>query len=146
MSNLGGTSNNRGQAMVFSMTPMRSWSVPYCSVKLPCLLLLSLAACAALANAADSQLPQDVDSFIATREDCDHWRGEDPYDKEREAEINWNVCQTCLGTDEQLASLKKKYANNAAVISVLSEFELKVEPNPRQHRVFCSSLKRPPEE
>jgi hypothetical protein len=96
-----------------------------------------------VANAADSQLPEDVESFVATREDCDHWRGEDPYDKEREAEINWNVCQMCFGTDEQLATLKKKHAKNGAVIAVLSEFELKVEPNPRKHRAFCSALKRP---
>jgi len=115
-------------------------------VKRPYLLLLSLLQCAALAAAADSKLPQDVESFVANREDCDHWRGEYPYDKEREAEINWNVCQTCLGTDKQLATLKKKYAKKAAVISVLSEFDPEVEPNPRQHRAFCNSLERPPDE
>ncbi|MEQ1663497.1 MAG: hypothetical protein ABL877_12465, partial [Thiobacillus sp.] len=93
-------------------------------------------------NAADAKFPSDVEAFIATRENCDHWRGEYPYDKEREADIHWNICQACLGTDVQLADLKIKYTNVVEIISLLNTLELEIEPNPR-FGDFCRSLKEP---
>ena len=72
-------------------------------------------------------LPPDVQVFIETRRMCDHWRGEEPYDEERAAEIEREAGKTCTGTDAQLALLRSSYADNAEVIAALADFEDRVE-------------------
>lgn len=53
-------------------------------------------------GAGAQDLPADVRAFLERRLECDHWRGEEPYDPERAAEINanvqvvrWHGCTTC---------------------------------------------------
>ena len=72
-------------------------------------------------------LPEDVSAFIASREGCDHFRGEEAYDKERGEFIRENLEQLCTGTDAKLAALKLKYAGSADVTARLSVFESKIE-------------------
>jgi|SRR5471032_3170745 len=94
--------------------------------------------------AAAQELPKDVTSFLEERESCDHWRGEEGYDNERRAEIDWSICQSCPGTDLKLASLKKKYRADKATMDKLAELETQIEPvDKAATRRFCRSLKKP---
>ena len=69
----------------------------------------------------------DVDSFIARREICDHFRGEDPYDKDRRAFIARKIAESCTGTDAELARLRTKYRDDFDVMGRLFQFDEKVE-------------------
>lgn len=94
--------------------------------------------------AAEQKLPEEVTTFLDQRESCDHWRGEEGYDKERRAEIDWSVCQSCPGTDSKLAVLKKKYRANKVVMDKLFELEPAIEPDDKGATMrFCRSLKKP---
>ena len=72
-------------------------------------------------------LPDDVAAFIEMREACDHFRGEDPYDAEREAFLLRMMKETCIGTDAELARLREAHAGNAVVIDALAHFEDSIE-------------------
>lgn len=99
------------------------------------LLVLLLAAGDAVAAEA---LPKEVSSFIKQRETCDHSRGEYGYDEERQAEIDMAVCETCVGTDERLAKLKRKYKAQQKILTRLNEFEADIEPeDSAANAAFC---------
>src|SRR5688572_25849975 len=91
-------------------------------------LLLSLSAgCLASTGYAQPQWPADVASFMEHRDGCDHFRGEEPYDAERRKFLHQRILELCVGTDKQLALLKKKYRANKTVIAKLNEYEPKIE-------------------
>ncbi len=93
-------------------------------------------------NSADH--PVEVEKFLELRESCDHWRGESGYDKERQADIDWSICQSCQGTDTELARLKKKYSANAKVMDALHVFEPKIEPNNKAAaKRLCKTTRKP---
>jgi hypothetical protein len=94
------------------------------------LLLCASIALLAIPAVGQSALPKDVEHFITQREGCDHFRGElpDPGEKRRMKEVNSEIRRLCKGTDKALASLKKKYASDAAVMKSLDEFEPQIEP------------------
>jgi hypothetical protein len=98
------------------------------TVMVICLLLAQVHTMAA------TSLPKDVAKFIERREGCDHFRGEIPEipDPDRMDDINRELKKLCKGTDKKLMQLKQKYAANAAVTTVLAEFEPDIEPAPRQ--------------
>jgi hypothetical protein len=77
--------------------------------------------------AAELVLPSDVQAFIEKREECDHWRGEEPYDEARREEINAGTNKTCTGTDAALAAMKRKYESNVAVTKRLADFDSVIE-------------------
>lgn len=77
--------------------------------------------------ARQSALPVDVVAFVERRELCDHFRGEDPYDAERAAELRAAMAKNCAGTDRELATLRRKYAADRRVIRRLARFEDTVE-------------------
>jgi hypothetical protein len=92
--------------------------------------------------AAEQELPKEVSTLLEERESCDHWRGEEGYDKERRAEIAWSICHSCPGTDSKLAVLKKKY--RAVTMDKLAKLEPKIEPDDKAATMrFCRSLKKP---
>jgi hypothetical protein len=94
--------------------------------------------------AAPSEFPKDVAAFLSERESCDHWRGEPGYDDERQADINWSICQSCLGTDAKLAGLKKKYRSSKLVMEKLGEFEPQIESKDKAAaKRFCSGTRKP---
>ncbi|WP_426173914.1 hypothetical protein [Massilia sp. TWR1-2-2] len=78
---------------------------------------------------ARTELPNDVARFIAKRESCDHFRGEipSPGDKIKMKELNRMIQKWCSGTDRTLAQLKRKYAEDEAVLNQLGEFEPNIE-------------------
>jgi len=89
------------------------------------------------------KLPRDVVAYIARRESCDHWRGEDGYDDARRAEILRGVCKSCAGSDAGLSRLKKKYRANKAVQKRLAEFEPNIEPRrASEHQAMCRAAMR----
>jgi hypothetical protein len=87
--------------------------------------LSGLSAPAALAQ--PTPLPADVQRFVAQREQCDHFRGEEPYDRQRARFIAQQVRRHCTGTDRRLAALKRKYEGQAAVQARLGGFEARIE-------------------
>jgi hypothetical protein len=98
----------------------------------------------ATAIAGEVSMPADVQSYLDRREACDHWRGEYGYDKERQADIDWSICQTCPGSDAALALLKKKYRSNGAVMARLNTLEEQIElPDKAEAKAFCSRTRKP---
>ncbi|MDG0831606.1 hypothetical protein [Roseateles saccharophilus] len=100
---------------------------------------------ASLASWADpAPLPRDVQAFVETRESCDHWRGEGGYDEERRKDIDWSICQSCRGTDAELARLKRKYRRSAHVMDALAAFEPHIEPDDKAAvERFCKATRKP---
>ena len=82
---------------------------------------------------AAESLPADVQSFIHTRQACDHFRGEpwnpgdEPEIKERREFILESIKKYCTGTDKRLAELRSKYGDNPRIIERLREYEDHVE-------------------
>lgn len=79
------------------------------------------------AGAATGALPQDVRAFKARRDECDHFRGEEPSDEARAAQLEQKLEQTCKGTDATLAGLRRRYDSNPAAIAALADYEDSVE-------------------
>lgn len=81
------------------------------------------------ANAAQERLPADVGKYVQQREGCDHFRGEvpDPPDAQRMKEIEREIRKLCTGTDKKLGKLKRKYAQDQAILKRLNEFEENIE-------------------
>ena len=106
------------------------------------LLVMALLAASSLLAVAQS-LPKEVRRYVERREACDHWRGEPPFDKQRQRDINRNVCAACSGADAKLAALKKKYRDDRAVIAALAEFEDRIElPSPKAMARSCQRATR----
>lgn len=94
--------------------------------------------------AAPAPLPKEVQAFVELREACDHWRGQRGFDTERQKDIDWSVCQSCPGTDAELARLKQKYKGNARVTEALAGFESRVEPEDKASTArFCQATRKP---
>ncbi|MCC2976434.1 hypothetical protein LK533_07075 [Sphingomonas sp. PL-96] len=70
-----------------------------------------------------AKLPADVVAFRERRDECDHFRGEDPYDAERAAFLSEALARTCTGTDAELKALRARYAANAAILAALADYE-----------------------
>lgn len=87
-----------------------------------------LTSCAAQ-EFASYQLPDDVRSFVERREMCDYFRGEvpDPDDAGRMEEVEMEISRYCFSTDQDLASLKTKYANRDDVMAKLDGYEERIE-------------------
>lgn len=104
-------------------------------------LLLSVALSA---GAAPAPLPKEVQTLVDLREACDHYRGQRGFDIERQKDIDWSVCQSCPGTDAELARLKQKYKGNAHVTQVLAGLEPRVEPEDKAAQAkFCQATRKP---
>lgn len=108
------------------------------------LVALCIASVYQLGLAAPSGFPKEIDDFLAERESCDHWRGEAGYDQERQADINWSVCQSCTGTDAKLKALKTKYRSNEKILEKLNELESQIEPKDKAAaKRFCRATRKP---
>ena len=66
---------------------------------------------------------EEARSFVIKRQGCDHFRGEPPYDKERQKFLIQQMKELCTGTDAELQRLRAKYADHPETIQSLSEFE-----------------------
>ncbi|WP_143707463.1 hypothetical protein [Uliginosibacterium sp. TH139] len=80
---------------------------------------------------AEAAVPSDVAKFVARRERCDHFRGEEVYDERRGQYLAKQVFKYCTGTDRQLLALKNRYKSDSDVLKSLSEFEERIEISPK---------------
>ena len=71
----------------------------------------------------DAPLPAEVAAFRERRDECDHFRGEDPYDEERAAFLSEALTRTCTGTDAELKALRARYAGDPRVVAALADYE-----------------------
>jgi hypothetical protein len=75
-----------------------------------------------------ADLPAEVAAFKVKRDQCDHYRGEDPGDDTtRAAELQRELEQTCKGTDARLKELRRRYAGDPKVTAALAHYEDDVE-------------------
>jgi hypothetical protein len=103
-----------------------------------------IAATHAPAWAVSPKLPKDVATFMERREACDHWRGEEGFDAARRAEIQRGMCQSCIGTDAQLAHLKHKYRAAPDVLMQLAGLEPQIETQDAgESKRICSTVQKP---
>ncbi|WP_438728881.1 hypothetical protein ACR9YC_01150 [Parasphingorhabdus sp. DH2-15] len=78
--------------------------------------------------AFDTNIPADVRSFIVQRQACDHFRSEPRGDDAaRDAFLDSQIAETCIGTDKKLAVLKLQYQDDKQVTAILREFEEDIE-------------------
>jgi hypothetical protein len=84
-------------------------------------------AVATAAKDAGATLPADVVTFRAKRDECDHFRGEEPTDAARAAFLEKALERTCQGTDAALKALRKRHAENPAAIAALASYEDDIE-------------------
>lgn len=88
--------------------------------------------------------PTDLRQFLERREECDRWRGEAGNGRKRQTDIDRGICRTCMGSDAELARLKKRYKANPGVMDVLDELEERIEgPDKAAARRFCGRLQKP---
>ena len=91
--------------------------------------IAAIALACLLAACASPPPTPDLGAFLQRREICDHLRGEfpDPPDPDRVREIEQSINEYCTGTDAQLAALKIRYRDDAAVLKTLSALEPRIE-------------------
>lgn len=75
----------------------------------------------------------EVDSFIADRTACDHFRGEPTEGSsadqiERRAFVRNSIEIYCAGSDRRLAALKVRFKDDPGVLSRLEGYESSIEP------------------
>lgn len=72
---------------------------------------------------SEAALPEDIRTFKARHEACEHFIGEEPYDEERRTFLNEAVNETCTAIDRQLQDLRTRYAEDPVLSDVLSDFD-----------------------
>ena len=90
-------------------------------------LLTTLLATLPATPAPAAELPRDVAAFVARRDRCDHFRGEESDDPARAAGIARALDRNCRGTDAELARLRRRHADNPAIRARLQRYEAQVE-------------------
>ena len=78
-----------------------------------------LAALIAAGTLAARPLPPDVRRWLARRESCIHFLGEEPYDADRAAFLNRAVARDCPGLARTLRRLRRAHADDPAVLGAL---------------------------
>jgi hypothetical protein len=77
---------------------------------------------AAAMRARVAMQPQAVQDFIARRAMCNHWLGEEPYDRERRREIESAVRDLgCATIDGEEAFLRRHFAARPGIRDILDE-------------------------
>jgi hypothetical protein len=83
-------------------------------------LLLAVAAADPVATLAG--LPRDVRTLIERRWSCNHWAGEEPYDRDRAREIAAALKDDrCERIDVDERTIRRRYAKRADVLTFIEE-------------------------
>jgi hypothetical protein len=107
---------------------LRTALIAVCLIALPgCSEATPPVAAPAKVEAIAPTLPADVTQFIATRTDCDHFRGEEAYDEARGKFLAEQLEKTCKGSDKALKDLRTRYDKRADVTAALAGFEAQIE-------------------
>jgi hypothetical protein len=89
--------------------------------------LLLVNSCDRQNEIARNEMPEEVKQFQKERDLCDHFRGEDGYDKERQKFLLEQMKTYCTGSDDKLRKLRLKYQNNKPVLNSLKSYEDRIE-------------------
>lgn len=89
--------------------------------------LLLATSCSRPKDIAANELPEEVKQFQNTRDLCDHFRGEDGYDKERQQFLLEQMKTHCTGSDGKLKQLRLKYDKNQAILDALKKYQDRIE-------------------
>jgi hypothetical protein len=66
--------------------------------------------------------PKDVSAYVARKANCNHFLGEEPYDKARAAELNKAMRELkCSTLDRDEARLRRRYAKAPAMLKLIDE-------------------------
>ena len=72
--------------------------------------------------AAAAWTPPDIALYVQRRAQCNHWSGEEPYDKARAAEINRAVAKfACNTLDADEKRLLRRYRSTPALLKRIRE-------------------------
>lgn len=91
------------------------------------LWLVWLSSCESNPGSAKHRLPEEVKRFQASRDLCDHFRGEEGFDAERREFLRQQMKTHCTGTDQALRNLRLRYQGNPTVIESLKKYQDKIE-------------------
>ena len=91
------------------------------------LIALTMLTSQAIHASEKSSIPKDIATFIKNRDGCDHFRGEEAYDKKRQQFLEKQMRQLCTGTDKKLKLLKLKYKSNEKIMEMLNQYEEQIE-------------------
>jgi len=73
------------------------------------------------ANRALAKAPREIGVFLERKAECDHWGGEEPYDKDRLAQINQAVkALRCDRVTADEKALRRKYAKRPGLVRLLA--------------------------
>jgi hypothetical protein len=85
-------------------------------------LFALIAALATDAGPTRAALPKPVRAHIARQAACNHWAGEEAYDKARAREINQAVARLrCDDLDREAVALRRRYRSAPAVLKALTD-------------------------
>jgi hypothetical protein len=74
-------------------------------------------------------LPKDAAAVVTRRLECDHWAGEEPYDKARAREIaRATIRNKCDSVERDEAAMLKRYANDPKVVKAVNDAKALGEP------------------
>jgi hypothetical protein len=74
-------------------------------------------------------LPKDAGAVVKRRLECDHWAGEEPYDKARAREIAGAIRRNkCGSLERDEAATLKRYANDPKVVKAVNDAKSLGEP------------------
>ena len=74
-------------------------------------------------------LPKDAGAVVKRRLECDHWVGEEPYDKARAREIAGAIRRNkCSSLERDEAATLKRYANDPKVVKAVNDAKALGEP------------------
>lgn len=76
---------------------------------------------------ATASLPQAVITFQQRRDECDHLRGEEPYDQQRAAFLKAALAKACKGSDQALAALRQRFAQHPEALAALKPYQDRIE-------------------
>jgi hypothetical protein len=73
-------------------------------------------------KALQREMPKDIAVFISRTAECQHWSGEEPYDKERAEFIrNAMLKAGCSKVDAEEIRLRQKYRKNPKIIDTIKK-------------------------
>ena len=74
-------------------------------------------------------LPKDAAAVVKRRLECDHWAGEEPYDKARARKIAGAIRRNkCGSLERDEAATLKRYANDPKVVKAVNDAKALGEP------------------
>ena len=90
-------------------------------------VLMLIAAAVLLANVllwawpmpAAAALPPAVSAYAERRDACEHWRGEEPYDAARRAQILQGERRACAGLEEERRRLRLRHRGDVRALRTL---------------------------